>query len=69
MVPEGVCLCFSKNCCKIYVINVLSKLTAGQGKVVLITISVFLYQAILRQWKQWCTNNKEDKCPTDVVSL
>lgn len=22
----------------------------------------------MRQWKQWCTEHKEDKSPTDVVS-
>lgn len=23
----------------------------------------------MRQWKQWCTEHKEDKAPTDVVSF
>lgn len=28
----------------------------------------FFYQAVGRQWKQWCSDHKESKSPTDVVS-
>lgn len=29
---------------------------------------ISFYQAIGRQWKQWCSDHKEAKSPTDVVS-
>lgn len=28
----------------------------------------FFYKAVGRQWKQWCSDHKESKSPTDVVS-
>ena len=28
----------------------------------------FFYQAVGRQWKQWCSDHEESKSPTDVVS-
>ena len=53
-----------------YVIGFLS--VAIQEYVFFIRIFLnvaFLHQAIVRQWKQWCTDHKGDKTPNDVVSL